>query len=107
MQNTDNIIVNLSAPTIFPDLNQKEGRDANYARDVVAVARLKFKHFKQMQKLDENQQMQHAMSELTGLTENDMDELYAEDAAAITGVIYGFMSKYLELAKKMMEDTSK
>ncbi len=107
MQNTENIIVNLSAPTIFPDLNKKEGKEENFARDIVGVARLKFKHFKQMQKLDENQQMQHAISELTGLSEEDMDELYAEDAAAITGVIYGFMSKYLELAKKMMDDTAK
>ncbi|HEX2549547.1 MAG TPA: hypothetical protein VHM20_06950 [Gammaproteobacteria bacterium] len=106
MQHTENVIVNLSAPTIFPDLNQKEGKEEGYARDIVSVGRLKFKHFKQMQKLDENQQMQHAMSELTGLSENDIDELYAEDAAAITAVIYGFMGKYLELAKKMMDDTA-
>ena len=41
-----------------------------------------------------------------GLSENDMDELYAEDAAEITSVIYGFMQKYLVLAKKMMGDVS-
>ncbi len=103
MQN--NIIVNLTEPTVFPDLNQAEGKDPNYAREIIAVSRLKFKHFKQMQKLNESEQMQHAISALTGLSENDVDELFAEDAAEITKVIYGFMRKYLDLAKTMMTDT--
>lgn len=104
MQNKESIIVKLSAPTIFPDLNQAEGKEANHYRDSIIVSRLKYKHFRQMQKLDEAEQMQHAISALTGLTENDIDELYAEDAAEITSVIYGFMNKYMALAKKMMGD---
>lgn len=98
------IVLKLTTPTIFPDLNQSEGKEENYARDSIRIARLKYKHFKTMQKLEEAEQMQHAISALTGLTENDIDELYAEDAAEITAVIYGFMKKYLTLAKKMMTD---
>ncbi|HEX2548859.1 MAG TPA: hypothetical protein VHM20_03455 [Gammaproteobacteria bacterium] len=107
MQNNDSVIVNLTAPTVFADLNQTEGKALDYAREMLVVARLKFKHFKQMQKLGEAEQMQHAISALTGLSEKDVDELYAEDAAEITKVIYGFMGKYLELAKKMMDDSAK
>lgn len=100
------VIVKLIAPTVFPDLNKTEGKDANFARDSIAVSRLKYKHFKEMQHLSDAQQMQHAISALTGLTEIDIDELYAEDAAEITKVIYGFMQKYLALAKQMMGDAS-
>ena len=102
----DKLIVKLSSPTIFPDLNIAEGKDTDFAREVVAVSRLKFKHFKQMQNMQDSQQMQFAISALTGLSENDIDELYAEDAAEITGVIYGFMQKYLALAKKMIDETA-
>lgn len=105
MQHQD-VIVKLSAPTVFLDLNKSEGMDPEYTRDSIKISRLKYKHFKQMQHLEESQQMQHAISALTGLSENDIDELYAEDAAEITGVIYGFMQKYLVLAKKMMADAS-
>ncbi|MHB1948498.1 MAG: hypothetical protein ACYCQI_10345 [Gammaproteobacteria bacterium] len=105
MQN-ENVTVKLSGLTVFPDLNKAEGKEADYARDSVSVSRLKYKHFRQMQHLDDAQQMQYAISALTGLTEADMDELYAEDAAEITSVIYGFMQKYLNLAKKMIGDVS-
>ena len=105
MQALDKVTVKLTAPTVFPDLNKTEGKDPNFARDTIDVSRLKYKHFKQMQQLEDAQQMQHAISTLTGLTENDIDELYAEDAAEITGVIYSFMQKYLELAKKMMGES--
>lgn len=106
MHTQDKLIVKLTSPTVFPDLNKAEGKDAEFARETVAVSRLKFKHFKQMQHLQDSQQMQFAMSALTGLSENDIDELFAEDAAEITGVIYGFMQKYLALAKKMIEETT-
>src|SRR5579862_5262449 len=102
MQTNDNVTVKLSAPTIFPDLNAAEGKEPDYARDSISVSRLKYKHFRKMQHLDDAQQMQFAISTLTGLSENDVDELYAEDAAEITSVIYSFMQKYLTLAKKMM-----
>ncbi len=105
-QINDKVIVKLSASTIFPDLNASEGKEPEYARDSIGVSRLKYKHFRQMQHLEDAQQMQFAISALTGLTENDVDELYAEDAAEITSVIYGFMQKYLTLAKKMVGDVT-
>jgi hypothetical protein len=106
MQVEDKVQVKLSAKTIFADLNATEGKEADFARDTIGVSRLKYKHFKQMQHLDDAKQMQYAISSLTGLTENDMDELYAEDAAEITAVIYGFMQKYLALAKKMIGEAT-
>ena len=106
MQEQNKVTVTLSAPTIFPDLNKSEGKEPDFARESIAVSRLKYKHFKQMNHLEDAQQMQHAISALTGLTENDIDELYAEDAAEITKVIYGFMQKYLALAKQMMGDAA-
>ncbi len=101
------VIVKLSEPTVFSDLNQKEGKPTDFARDAIEVQRLKFKHFREMQGLKEEEQMQYALKTLTGLSTADLDELYAEDAAEITTVIYGFMSKYLTLAKKMMDDASR
>lgn len=106
MTDLDKVYVTLTAPTVLPDLNKSEGKELDYAREKVAVSRLKFKHFKHMQNLDESKQMQYAISALTGLSEDDIDELYAEDAAEITSVIYGFMQKYLILAKKMMGDVA-
>ena len=100
------IIVQLSGPTVFPDLNKAEGKPLDFARESIGVSRLKYKHFKQMNHLDDMQQMQFAICALTGLSEHDLDELYAEDAAEITKVIYGFMQKYLALAKQMMGDSS-
>lgn len=104
MQTEKNVVVKLSEPTVFPDLNKAEGKEPDFARDSVIVSRLKYKHFKQMQHLNDAEQLQHAISALTGLSQDDIDELYAEDAAEITAVIYSFMRKYLELAKKMMGD---
>ncbi len=100
------IEVKLSYPTVLPDLNQKEEMASDFARDVIKVERLKYKHFRHMQSLKEDEQMEYALGTLTGLSDKDLDELYAEDAAEITGVIYDFMSKYLLLARKMIEDSS-
>ena len=100
---SDTIIVKLSTPTIFPDLNTKEGKPADFARDELHVMRLKFKHFKALNQMDPTQQMISAISMLTGLSENDVDELYAEDAGAITKVIIGFMSSFMDVAKDVMK----
>lgn len=104
MNQTNEMIINLTVPTIFADLNKAESKDESHARDTLKVDRLKFKHFKKMQSMSEAEQMQYAICALTGLSETDLDELDAEDAAEITGVIYGYMQKYLDLAKKMMRD---
>ena len=66
MEDQSKVSVNLTAKTVFTDLNLAEGKEADYARDTIDVSRLKYKHFKQMQNLEDAQQMQHAISALTG-----------------------------------------
>jgi predicted lactoylglutathione lyase len=100
-QESQFVTVKLSHPTIFPDLNKTEGKDENFARDTVNVMRLKFKHFRHLKNMSDENQMAELMLKLTGLSEDDVDELYAEDAAEITTVIFSFMEKYIQLAKKM------
>lgn len=95
------IIIKLSAPTIFPDLNKSEGHDTEFARDVLTIHRLKFKHMKTLHQVDDEHQIIQLISKLTGLSEADIDELYAEDVAEVTSVVFGFMQKYVELAQKM------
>jgi predicted lactoylglutathione lyase len=99
--NSQFVTIKLSEPTAFPDLNKKEGKEDDFLRDTIKVYRLKFKHFKNMQQGSDESQMMQLMIELTGLSERDIDELYAEDAAEITSVVFGFMEKYFTLAKKM------
>lgn len=106
MNQANETIIHLAFPTVFPDLNRAESKSEDYARDTLKVERLKFKHFKKMQSMSDAEQMQYAICALTGLSETDLDELDAEDAAEITGVIYGYMQKYLDLAKKMMRDNT-
>lgn len=96
------IVIKLSAPTVFPELNKKEGLENDYARKELPIARLKFKHFKQMNQMKPEEQMIYAISELSGLSENDIDELYAEDAGEITKTIIGFMKTFVDVAKEVM-----
>lgn len=96
------IIIKLSAPTVFPDLNIKEGLDSGHARTELSIDRLKFKHFKEMNQIKPEEQMIYAISQLSGLSENDIDELYAEDAGEITKTIIGFMKTFVDVAKEMM-----
>lgn len=98
----DKIKIKLSAPTAFPDLNKKEGKEHHATRDEIDVNRLKFKHFKKLAEIKPDEQMVYAITELTGLSSDDIDELYAEDAGAITKVIIGFMKGFMDIAKDMM-----
>ena len=107
MSNTNHIIVTLSAPTVFPDLNLKEGKDPTHARTELILHRLKFKHFKEMNKIPQEAQMIYAISELTGLSDDDIDELYAEDAGEITKRIVGFMQTFVDVAKNVMAPPSR
>lgn len=101
------ITLKLSSPTVFPDLNEKEGKPADYAREELQVSRLKFKHFKEMNNKPQDKQMIYAISELTGLSENDIDELYAEDAGEMTKTIIGFMKSFVDVAKDVMSPPKK
>jgi hypothetical protein len=59
------------------------------------------KHIKEMQTISPEKQITWAIKTLTGLSDNDLDELFAEDAAEITKTIFGFVEKYFSLAKDM------
>lgn len=98
-----NVIVLDIMPTVFPDLNKKLGYEADHETTKVTVQRMKHKHIRQMQTMSESKQMHFIMTELTGLSANDIDELDAEDSAALSEVIFGFMKKFAAIAKQMMD----
>jgi hypothetical protein len=100
-----NSVLNLSHETTFPDLNKNESKDANFARKTLTIGVLKYKNFREMQKLKEDDQMHYAIKTLTGLSDRDVGELYSDDAAELTGMVYNFMKKYVELGRKIRNDS--
>ena len=90
------------APTVFPDLNTKKGLEADQETSEIIVQRMKHKHIRQMQSMSEQKQIHYIMSELTGLSQKDIDELDIEDSAALSEIIFGFMKKYANIAKDLM-----
>lgn len=89
-------------PTIFPVLNKKLDQDPAIETGSITVQRMKHKHIRKMQTLSDEEQVQYVMTELTGLSAEDIDELDAEDSAQLSEVIFGFMKKYAEIAKDFM-----
>jgi len=98
---SDTVRVKLSNPTVFPDLNKKENLDKNHARDYIDIDRMRYGHINEMKTIAAEEQTHWAIKKLTGLSDNDINQLYAEDAAEITKTIFGFIEKYFTLAKKM------
>lgn len=98
---SEKVKIKLSQPTVFFDLNAKENKDKDFARDFIEVERMRYGHIKEMQTISPQEQTHWAIKKLTGLSDNDIDQLYAEDAAEITKTIFGFIEKYFSLAKKM------
>lgn len=99
---SDKVRVKFSTATVFPDLNKKENQPENYARDIIEIERMRYGHIKEMQGIAPEDQTQWAIKKLTGMSDNDIDQLYAEDAAEVTKTIFGFIEKYFSLAQKMM-----
>jgi len=98
---SDKVRIHLTQATVFPDLNKKEEKEDSFARDFVEVERMRYGHIKEMQAISPEQQTHWAIKKLTGLSDNDIDQLFAEDAAEITKTIFGFIEKYFMLAKKV------
>lgn len=98
---SDNVRINLSHPTVLPDLNKKENKDPQFARDFIEVERMRYGHIKEMQAVSPEQQTHWAIKRLTRLSDQDIDQLFAEDAAEVTKTIFGFIEKYFMLAKKI------
>ena len=63
------------------------------------------KPLRDKRKDEKNKARQRIKSKLN-LTDNDIDQLYTEDAAEVTKTIFGFIEKYFALAKKMWSDES-
>ncbi|HLB42886.1 MAG TPA: hypothetical protein VJN02_08585 [Gammaproteobacteria bacterium] len=102
----DKIRITLSCQTVFPDLNKLENLNEDHARDYLEIERMRYGHIKEMQQVSPEQQTHWAIKKLTRLTDNDIDQLYTEDAAEVTKTIFGFIEKYFALAKKMWSDES-
>lgn len=98
---SQHVRIQLTSATVLPDLNKKEGLGADHAREYVDVERMRYGHIKEMQTISPELQTTWAIKKLTGLSESDIDQLFAEDAAEITKTIFGFVEKYFTLAKKM------
>lgn len=88
-------------PTIFPDHNKKNQLPADHEITTITVKRLKHGHLRAMQKLNERDQIHYLMSELTGLSQSDLDELDADDSAKLSEVIFGFMKRFSQIAKNI------
>ena len=98
------MMIHLSEPTVFVDLNKAEQKEQNYARDTLELATLKYKHFRSIAKYPEADQMHHLMMAMTGLTEDDIGELTPNDAAEVSAVVFQSMKKYMDLGKKVVQD---
>ena len=93
----------LSEPTVFADLNKKETKEADYVRSALPLNRLKYKHFRDVMKYPEADQMHHLMLEMTGLSESDLGELSPDDAAEISSIIFEAMKKYIQLGQRILK----
>jgi hypothetical protein len=96
-------IFNLSEGTVFPDLNKKEGKDAEHERDLLQLTTLKYKHFRKALTYPEQDQMHHLMIAMTNLSEDDLGELSPKDAAGISAMIFQAMKEYMKLGKQIVE----
>lgn len=93
----------LSEPTLFPDFNQKNGNPSDFTVTELPLQALKYKHFREIAKFPEEDQMHRLMLSMTGLTENDIGELTPNDAAGISQIIFESMKKYFELGQKIIK----
>ena len=88
-------------PTVFPQLNAKSNLAADHQTTTITVKRLKHGHLRHMQRMNEGDQIHYLMSQLTGLSQDDLDELDVEDSAQLSETIFGFMRRYAQIAKEM------
>lgn len=95
------IEIQLTVPTVFPDFNKLYNHQINHESLSIFVQPMKHKHFRKMETLPEPKKIHYLMQELTGLTQNDLDELDIDDSAELTKVIIGYMKKFVELAKEI------
>jgi len=97
----DNEVTIEIIPTVFPQLNEKSNLPAEHKTSSISVKRLKHGHLRNMQRMNEGDQIHYLMSQLTGLSQTDLDELDVEDSAKLSETIFGFMRRYAQIAKEM------
>ncbi len=98
---TQNTIALEIMPTVFPQYNLSNNLPNQHETTSLQVKRLKHGHLRSMQRLNEEDQIHFLMTELTGLSQTDLDELDAEDSAKLSEVIFGFMRRFAQVAKEM------
>jgi hypothetical protein len=96
--------IQLDEPTVFLDLNKKEGVAADFERSELKLNSLKYKHFRAVLQYPEADQMHHLMLAMTGLSENDLGELSPATAAEISGLVFESMKEYLKLGQKIIKN---
>jgi len=99
MSNTN---LTLSEATIFADFNAENNLEENNALTEITLSRLKYKHFREVAKYPEQDQMHHLMLSLTRLSEDDLGELLPDDAAEISKIIFEAMQKYIQLGQNIV-----
>lgn len=87
-------IINLTEPTVFPELNKKESKEINFARETIQLTPLKYKHIREALKYPVPDQMHQLMIMLTGLNESDIGELSPEDAAKLTISLHDSLQRF-------------
>ncbi len=96
-------VLKLIDGTVFPDLNQSKGLSAKHITTEIPLKELKYKNLKEMQRIKPEQHMTYIMMILTGLTEQDLDELSADDSAELIGIVHKIIGKHIELGKNLLD----
>lgn len=92
-------VLKLVNGTVFPELNRSKGLDATYVTKELPLNELKYKNLRAMQTMKPEQHMNYIMMILTGLSEQDLDELSSDDAAELIGMVHKLIEKHVELGK--------
>lgn len=100
MAEKDKVTIDIM-PTIFTEYNVKNNLAPEHETTTLTIKRLKHGHLRAMQSINQEDQIHFLMSELTGLSQNDLDELDVEDSAKLSEVIFGFMQRFAKIAKEM------
>ena len=96
-------VLKLVNETIFPGLNLSKGLNAAHATKEIPLNELKYKNLREMQTMKPEQHMNYIMMVLTGLTEQDLDELSSDDAAELIDIVHKVIKKHLELGKNFLD----
>ncbi len=93
--------IRLSVPTAFPEFNRLHHKSSDFESTSIFVAPMKQGHFRRMESLPEAKKIHFLMQELTGLSQNDLDELDIDDSAELTKVIINYMKKFVQITKEI------